>query len=152
MSADARLLVQAAVWGGGDNRVAVLLVEGRGGSAPALTAALLNSGLVLVTELDRVALPRARGWRVRVARDRRVSVTWPFRGPLLRAADLELPGVWRWAARERGAVVLLAGSRLGLAESDAGRRRELLRVAAESGTIAGAAVPFVEFDHGKEVA
>ncbi|MEV0678770.1 hypothetical protein AB0I60_19860 [Actinosynnema sp. NPDC050436] len=141
MSAEARLHIRAAVWGRADNRIAVLLLEGRGGT-PLDPARLTATGLALITDLGRIALPTARAWQVR-AEPASITVRWSHRVPLVDHAPVELPGVWRWAARRRGAVLVLLGKDLGVAEPEPARRALLARAAA-AGSLAGGAVPFAE--------
>ncbi|KOV87901.1 hypothetical protein [Nocardia sp. NRRL S-836] len=135
------LHVRAAVWGSADNRIAVLLVEIGGADDEVLLTALTAQGLKVITELDRLALPVAGAWRVRAGEDARITLTFARRTVLL-DAPVELPGVWRWAARRRGAVLLLVGADLDLADPDPGRRRDRLAAIAARGALLGAAVSF----------
>lgn len=147
MGSDARLHLRAAVWGRGDNRIAVLLAE----AEPALpldagpAAALVSKGLALVTDLELVTLPKPPGWSVRLDVSGQVSVLWPHSRPLVDAARLDLPGVWRWAARRTGVVVLVAGAGPGLCTGPgAGARTGALTRLATAGALAGGALPFAE--------
>ncbi|ROP35752.1 hypothetical protein [Saccharothrix texasensis] len=137
MTVDARLHVRAAVWGHADNRIAVLLLEG--GFAP---AGLTSRGLTLVSSVDRVALPVTAAWRVHLDAAGALTVHWPHRRPLLDAVPVEQPDAWRWAARRRGAVLLLLGDHVGLTEPDPAHRRTLLAAAASRGALAATAAPF----------
>ncbi|MFI9011536.1 hypothetical protein ACIGNX_30305 [Actinosynnema sp. NPDC053489] len=148
MSADARLHVRASVWGHDDNRIAVLLVEGRTRLAVPLPTALTAKGLSLVSDVDDVVLPTARGWSVDVSPDGALTLRWPHRTPLLDHLEVDRPGVWRWAARLRRTVLVLVGSDLDLAAPDPARHRELLVAAASGGTLAGGAVPYAEVGVG----
>ncbi|RKT53810.1 hypothetical protein [Saccharothrix australiensis] len=147
MDLDARLHLQAAVWGRDDNRIAVLLAETEPvRSAADPTSALVAKGLGLVTDLARIALPRPPGWHVDLGPAGGVTVRWPHPTPLVSGAALDLPGVWRWAARRTGVVVLLAGGGPGVCdrgERTAHPTAALTRMAT-TGALAGGAVPFRE--------
>ncbi|MBW4718544.1 hypothetical protein [Saccharothrix obliqua] len=141
MSAEARLHVRAAVWGRADNRIAVLLLEGH---VPFGLERLTATGLTAVADLDRIVLPTARAWRVQVKPGGELTVRWPHRTPLVADAPVPLPDVWRWAARRRGAVLVLLGDALGLVRPEPGPRRAHLLAAAAAGCLAGGAVVFEE--------
>ncbi|WP_018680291.1 hypothetical protein [Actinokineospora enzanensis] len=137
-----RLDIRATVWGHADNRLAALLVEGL--ATPYFPIALLRSGLTLVPDPHRLALPHAPGWHVRLVPDDTLTLRWPHRGPLLAHAPVDLPATWRWAARRRSTVLLLAGPHLGLTRHTAAARQEALEQAAADGMVVGAAVSYVE--------
>lgn len=143
MDSDARLHLRAAVWGREDNRIAVLQLEGHPGFATApeaVVATLLAMGLAPLTDVRRLRLPRPTGWRILLGPMDELTLWWPRRTPLVREAGLDLPGAWRWAARRRAAVVLVAGERLGLT----GSRPTPLSTLAEAGELAAGAIPFTE--------
>lgn len=150
MSADARLHVRATVWGRGDNRIAVLLLDVRTRLPVSLPSALTARGLTLVSDVDHVVLPTARGWAIDAPADGGLTLHWPHRTPLLDQAAVERPGVWRWAARLRRTVLLLVGDRLGLdsdfADEDPAGHRDRLARAAAGGGLVGGAVPYAESD------
>ncbi|QFZ19785.1 hypothetical protein [Saccharothrix syringae] len=149
MSAEARLHVRTAVWGRGDNRIAVLLLDGRTPLPVPLPTALAAKGLTLVSDLDRIALPTTRGWAVEESADGALTLRWPHRTPLLDRAAVARPGVWSWAAGRRRAVLLLVGADLELGAPD---HHALLARAAAGGTLAGGAVPYSRITPQRESA
>nr|CEL20022.1 hypothetical protein [Kibdelosporangium sp. MJ126-NF4]CTQ97245.1 hypothetical protein [Kibdelosporangium sp. MJ126-NF4] len=99
------------MWGEEGNRLAVLLMEFTAAGTrirDVMLTSLLHMGLSVVGDLDRIVLPRPRGWSVRLDDGGDLTVCWPHRSPLVNRARVQLPSVWRTAASRNDAVVLVA--------------------------------------------
>ncbi|MBP2478970.1 hypothetical protein JOF53_007842 [Crossiella equi] len=140
MSVEARLQLKASIWGKSDNRIAVLLAEGR--SAPRadgdnlLLRAALSAGMRHISHVERLALPTLMNWSVSMTGNGLLSARFPLGRILFEHVPLNLPDAWRWAAKRTGLVVLCIGAGLGLA---GGAR---LEDAINRGDLVGGAVAF----------
>ncbi|ALG08618.1 hypothetical protein [Kibdelosporangium phytohabitans] len=110
-----------------------------------MMASLLRMGLSVVGDVDRIALPRPRGWSVELDGGGDLTVRWPHRSPLIDHLGVQLPEVWRIAATRNDTVVLVAGCDVNLfgpSRQRGSHERGGLSDLAARGDLVGAAIGF----------